>query len=327
MVKARPFQPGTCACERDLNAARVLRCTADHGWQLGEHNSWHKFTNFELGTRVPLIVRAPMLPASTGRTTRVLAELVDVFPTLADLAGVPLGSDDAHRVDGTSLAPVFSDPSTTVVPNGKGTFNKSVAYSQYPHVSDFGCPFWRDGLCYADGSATGTGVMPSTSPSKEVRMGYSVRDSRWRFTVWLDWNGSAANWSDASVAPAELYDHSDDNGTDFDAMDVENLAYSAAHAPTVAALLDKARFFFSEFLPPAHGPTPAPDAKKVCERAHGILGNDQVACCASSCGKCGGEGCASLPGGKYACCEGEVEKSRQECSAVEKAPCVVGSSE
>ena len=49
------------------------------GWQLGEHNSWHKYTNFELGVRVPLIIRAPMLATNrVGVTTYGLAELVDV---------------------------------------------------------------------------------------------------------------------------------------------------------------------------------------------------------------------------------------------------------
>ena len=43
----------------------VVLLHGDHGWQLGEHDSWHKFTNFELGTRVPLIMRAPFITVST----------------------------------------------------------------------------------------------------------------------------------------------------------------------------------------------------------------------------------------------------------------------
>ena len=45
--------------------------------------SWHKFTNFELGTRVPLIIRAPQIAGSAGKRTTVPVELVDVFPTIA----------------------------------------------------------------------------------------------------------------------------------------------------------------------------------------------------------------------------------------------------
>ena len=49
----------------------------DHGWQLGEHNSWHKFTNFELGTRVPLIIRAPWKTKSIGTNVKIFAELIE----------------------------------------------------------------------------------------------------------------------------------------------------------------------------------------------------------------------------------------------------------
>ena len=55
---------------------------ADHGWSLGEHGQWQKFSNFEHGVRVPLIMRAPWLPQSAGTRTNALAELVDVFPTV-----------------------------------------------------------------------------------------------------------------------------------------------------------------------------------------------------------------------------------------------------
>ena len=58
----------------------------DHGWHLGELGEFRKFTNFELATRVPLIIRAPwltMTPRYSG-----LVELVDMLPTMAELAGV-----------------------------------------------------------------------------------------------------------------------------------------------------------------------------------------------------------------------------------------------
>jgi iduronate 2-sulfatase len=50
-----------------------------------------KFTNFELGTRVPLIISCPWKTATMGHKTSVLAELVDVYRTLADLSGVEPG--------------------------------------------------------------------------------------------------------------------------------------------------------------------------------------------------------------------------------------------
>eukprot|EP00966_Prymnesium_polylepis_P034623 805140-Prymnesium_polylepis.1 len=75
---------------------------ADHGWSLGEHGEWQKFSNFEHGVRVPLIIRAPWLWQSVGTRTSVLAELVDVFPTMAELVGAPL---DAETAASTLMAP------------------------------------------------------------------------------------------------------------------------------------------------------------------------------------------------------------------------------
>ena len=58
---------------------------SDHGWNLGEHGQWQKFTNWETGVRVPLLIRAPWIPNSAGKTSDTLAELVDVA-RLAQLA-------------------------------------------------------------------------------------------------------------------------------------------------------------------------------------------------------------------------------------------------
>ena len=90
------------------------RLHSDHSWNLGEHGQWQKFTNWETGVRVPLIVRDPFLPQSHGRHSPVLAELVDLYPTLAELAGVPL--EKVETIDGTSLAPAPRDPSLTMLP-------------------------------------------------------------------------------------------------------------------------------------------------------------------------------------------------------------------
>lgn len=52
-------------------------CTS-HGWNLGEHGQWQKFTNWEAGVRVPLIIRDPNIPQSHGKKNSALVELVDV---------------------------------------------------------------------------------------------------------------------------------------------------------------------------------------------------------------------------------------------------------
>jgi len=75
----------------------------DHGFKLGEHNSWCKQTNYEIDTRVPLIIRAPK--AVAGRS-EALVELLDVFPTLCELAGLPA----PETLEGRSMAPLLSEP-------------------------------------------------------------------------------------------------------------------------------------------------------------------------------------------------------------------------
>ena len=72
---------------------------------------WEKRTLWELSTRVPLLIRVPWIkPSSSGRHTRALAELIDIFPTLTDLAGIPLPADDELPIDGVSLRPVLEEP-------------------------------------------------------------------------------------------------------------------------------------------------------------------------------------------------------------------------
>ena len=74
--------------------------------KLNDENAvWTKMTNFELGTRVPLIVSAPKL-ANAGQRTRALVELVDLYPTLAQLCGL---TRPAH-LEGTSFAPLLDQP-------------------------------------------------------------------------------------------------------------------------------------------------------------------------------------------------------------------------
>ena len=101
-------------------------------WKLGEHGDWSKCTNWELDARVPLIIRAPWLAgdqessssatAARGSTTAAeqqqptvptstgaLAELVDIFPTAVELAGLP-PVPQSEGLNGSSLVAVLKDP-------------------------------------------------------------------------------------------------------------------------------------------------------------------------------------------------------------------------
>lgn len=141
----------------------VIVLWGDHGWQLGDHGLWHKHTNFELATRAPLMISVPK-QKTAGRQCSVPVEFVDIYPTLADVCGLPSPSG----LDGKSLKPFIEDPYLK---------NDRVATSQYPRGAS---------------KASGTSVM-----------GYSIRDPRWRLTLWCDRNGS-------NVVATELYDEQND---------------------------------------------------------------------------------------------------------------------
>ena len=74
-------------CLQGLAENTVVVVWGDHGWQLGEHSEWAKHTNFEVANRVPLVVRVP--GGLGGQRVSRLVELVDLFPTLVEAAGLP----------------------------------------------------------------------------------------------------------------------------------------------------------------------------------------------------------------------------------------------
>jgi iduronate 2-sulfatase len=117
----------------------------DHGWKLGDYGGWCKHTNFELDTRVPLIIHDPRNPI--GQKSTSLSEFVDIYPTICELAGLPSPS----HLEGTSLVPVLQNPAASV---------KDMAISQYPRGKSLGYD------------------------RKNEIMGYSMRYQQYRFTRW-----------------------------------------------------------------------------------------------------------------------------------------------
>lgn len=91
--------------ESEIARNTIIVVCSDHGWHLGEKRSWRKNTLWEESTRVPLLVVAPGVTTPGTRCDEAVS-LLDIFPTLVDLAGFNIPS----RLDGTSLLPQLVNP-------------------------------------------------------------------------------------------------------------------------------------------------------------------------------------------------------------------------
>ncbi len=83
----------------------IIALWGDHGWHLGEHAIWGKHALFEESLRSPLIIHYRGIP-HPGKATESIVETLDIFPTLADLAGLP----KPDSVNGVSLRSILEDP-------------------------------------------------------------------------------------------------------------------------------------------------------------------------------------------------------------------------
>ena len=181
----------------------------DHGWHLGDHNLWCKHTNFEQATHAPLIISAPWIKPNVSKS---MTEFVDIFPTLCDLANVPVPT----HLDGKSLVSVMKKPDTQV---------KEFSVSQYPRA---GSNSETNRLGFAEGKC----------------MGYSVRTSQYRFTIWLKDNFRTNRAFDKNLVVAmELYDYQKDPNETINVVDDKN--YSNIKSDLYSKMLN---FFESQRL-------------------------------------------------------------------------------
>lgn len=141
----------------------------DHGWKLGEHGSWCKQTNYDIDVRVPLMIRIPN-QMSAGAKTNALVELVDLYPTLCDVAEIPIPED----MEGTSFRPLLADPEQTW---------KTAAFSQFHRA-------------------------PKITPDMGRYMGLSIVTDRFHYVEWRTWDHVKGEAGE--VKAVELYDQKND---------------------------------------------------------------------------------------------------------------------
>jgi iduronate 2-sulfatase len=92
-----------------LASNTIVVLWGDHGWHLGDHGMWCKHTNYEQANRIPLLIAAPGV-GKPGTRTRALVESVDIYPTLCELAGLPVPKNP-QPLEGKNLVPVLKRPS------------------------------------------------------------------------------------------------------------------------------------------------------------------------------------------------------------------------
>lgn len=95
-----------------LSDNTIVVLWGDHGFHLGDLGIWTKHTNYEQANRIPILISAPGI-TEQGSSTMQPAESVDIFPTLAELAGLPAPTGP-QPIDGVSLVPVLKDPTVRV---------------------------------------------------------------------------------------------------------------------------------------------------------------------------------------------------------------------
>ena len=165
------------------------------------------------------MVRAPWLPASRGARTQSATELLDLYRTVAALAGLPAPPAD---VEGDDVSALFAAPGAPLKTAAFAQYSRCPGERYFPAVSAL--PDWGLNNC------------EDVPVANITYMGYTVRTPEWRFTEWFSWDGAAcvAEWDKPSRG-VELYNHTGhtDPG-DFD--NFENLNEAAGNPDTVAQM-------------------------------------------------------------------------------------------
>lgn len=147
----------------------IIIIWGDHGWKLGDHNSWGKMTNYNIDLKVPVIIRYPN-QENPGAQTNAITELVDLFPSLCELAGIKT----PKYMQGTSFVPLLKNPNLSW---------KSAAFSQFHR-------------------------RPKVSADGKRYMGYSLNTQKYHYIAWYTWDEKTGTRGE--LKGVELYDSEND---------------------------------------------------------------------------------------------------------------------
>lgn len=208
--------------EAGIKDNTIIVVWGDHGWHLGDMGVWGKATNYEIATRVPLMIWTPMMQIRGARTD-ALVELVDIYPTLCELAKISV----PEHLEGHSFVPLLSSPSQQW---------KSAAFSQYPNPA---LREWAANPLSNGMRETWFGPLINEVESRIIKqqgekwdrelfeehlMGYTMKTDRYRLVVWRDHRARKAK-----PIYTELFDHRTDP------QETKNIA--AANPKVVAELM------------------------------------------------------------------------------------------
>jgi len=183
----------------------IIILWSDHGWHLGDMGVWGKATNYEIATRVPMIIWTPDMPDKVrGVKTDALVELVDMYPTLTELAGLDL----PDHLEGQSFVPLLENPNREW---------KKAAFTQYPNPA---LREWAANPLTQNMRETYFGPLIEEVEGRIIKQqgdkwdrnlfennltGFTMRTDRYRLVVWKD-----RTKKDSEPLFVELYDHETD---------------------------------------------------------------------------------------------------------------------
>lgn len=180
----------------------IIVLWSDHGFNLGEMGYWGKATNYEIATKVPFIIVNPDLKENLrGKKTDAIVELIDLYPTLNELAGLK----NPNHLQGNSLVPLLEKPDQNWDKVAFSLFPTPAMreWAARPFTDPFRTTFFAPLIEKIETKIKNQmGEKWNRKKFEEFVMGYAMRTDRYRLIVWKD-----RRKPEAPPLYIELFDH------------------------------------------------------------------------------------------------------------------------